>query len=121
MEGEVCNYQKFSFYKFKDKCRKTHLKETCHDLSACVEIKICQKRHPRGCKRHALEGFCRFGALCAYHHQDQSTQLTKNSNIKINKKVEDLDKLIHEMAEKIVTLENKVKEIETKETEGITN
>ena len=106
MEEEVCNYQKFGFCKFEDKCQKKHLKVTCHDLSVCAEIKTCQKRHPRRCKRHALEGFCGFRAVCAYHHQDQSTQLTKNSNTEMNKKVEDLEKIIHEMAEKMVTLEN---------------
>ena len=37
----------------------------------------------------------------------------------MDKKVADLEKLVHEMAEKIVRLENKVKEIETKESEGI--
>ena len=52
---------------------------------------------------------------CAYYHQDQSTLPTKNNNTEINIKVENLEKLVQEMAEKIVTLESKVKEIELKE------
>ena len=66
MEGEVCNYQKFGFCKFKDDYKKKHLEETCEDLSTSANSKGWHKRHPRGCERHALEGFCRFGLECVY-------------------------------------------------------
>ena len=75
MGEKVCSNQKFGFCKFKDKCINKHLKETCQDLTACVNSKNCQKRHPKGCKRHIIKGFCRFGAGCAYHHQEKTTTI----------------------------------------------
>ena len=116
MKEEVCNYKKFGFCKFKDLCKKKHLKETCEDLSACENSKSCHKRHPRGCKRHAVEGFCRFGLGCAYHHKEPPT--TKN-HLEINMKVEELERVVNKMADKIVHLEGKIKEMESKEREVI--
>ena len=113
MEGGVCNYQKFGFCKYKDLCKNLHLKETCINLSACVNSKSCQKRHPRVCKKQAIEGFCRFGATCAYHHQE------KNNHVEINVKLEELEKTVKEMAEKIVELEGKLKDTESKDVEVV--
>ena len=61
MGEEVCIYQKFGFCKFKDTCKNKHLKETCKDLGACVNSKICQKRHPRGAKGTYLKDFAGLG------------------------------------------------------------
>ena len=55
MEGGVCNYQKFGFCKYKDLYKNHHLKETCKNLSACVNSKSCKKRHPRVRKKQAIE------------------------------------------------------------------
>ena len=68
MERKVCTYNKFGFCKFKDTCRNQHIVQICEDLS-CKEIKICQKRHPKVCKRFAAEKECRFGIDCSYKHK----------------------------------------------------
>ena len=115
MEGVVCNHQKFGSCKYKQSCKNKHLEETCQELSACLTLKSCEKRHPKKCKRYANEGFCWFGTGCAYHHQVQSTLIPNNNTIEINIKVEKLEKMVHEMAETIVTLESKLKEIESKD------
>lgn len=117
MESIVCNYQKYGFCKFKTNCKNEHLEEECQDHSTCVSIKICKRRHPRMCKRYALEKFCRFGSDCAYYHQVQSTLVSKNDNSEIESKVIELKKIVKEMSEKILQLETKVQEIEEKECE----
>ena len=113
MQGEECFHQKFGFCKFKEMCRKQHLEETCKELSACLKPNNCPKRHPKECKRYE-KGLCRFGISCAYSHQEKST--IKAGNKDINAKVEMLEKMVFEMAEKIMKLESKVKENESKDT-----
>jgi hypothetical protein len=86
----LCFYQKFGFCKFIEHCKKKHLIETCKDLSACVDPKSCHKRH-------VLEGFCRFGDDCGYHHKKLST----NKNIlEVNKKIEELEKALNKWLRK---------------------
>jgi hypothetical protein len=112
MEEEVCMYQKFGHCKYKEGCLKNHLQETCQDGLACDKQKSCQKRHPKGCKGYAMDGFCRFGDGCSYHHQEHKT-----INSEMNIKVETLEKTLHEMAAKINELEDKIKEMESKNSE----
>ena len=80
--------------------------------SACDKQKSWQKGHPKGCKRYAMDGFCRFGDGCSYHYQDQKTV-----NSEINMKVETLENTLHEMAAKINELEDKIEELESKNSE----
>ena len=114
MEGKVCLYHNLGYCKFQEKCKDFHLEQICHDLSACRNQKSCQKRHPRGCKKYVLEGFCRFKTECAYHHQEHTT---KNHNREMNMKVENLEKIVKEMTERIGQLEDKIKDIKSKEKE----
>ena len=79
MLEEVCNYQKLYFCKFKDTCRKAHLKEACQDLGAFFYSKNCQKYTLKGAKGTYLKDFCMFGASCCYHHKDESTLLSQNT------------------------------------------
>ena len=114
MEG-VCSHQKFGFCKFKETCKNQHLKEICEDLLACPNTKGCHKRHPRECKRYAVERFCRFGDGCAYSHQTQSKVFDTNNHTEIDKKVVELEKKVDKMSDKIVQLETKIKQMELKE------
>ena len=112
----MCTYQKFGFCKFKEQCKKKNLKEFCKDLYACVDQKSCHKRHPRECKRYALEGFCRLGDGCVYHHKE----LSPNKRIlEVDKKVEELEKALNKMADKIVNLEVELKEMKLKQKEAV--
>ena len=92
---EVCKYQKYGFCKFKDSCKNQHLVKTCENLTACENVKSCHKRHPRVCKRFALEKVCSFGADCAYQHQEEKGY----DQIKI--KVTQLEKVVTEISNKI--------------------
>ena len=70
----MCQYYKFGYCKFKHQCHKEHVETKCEALSAFRDIKCCHKRHPKVCKRFALEIFCKYGEHCAYEHivKDQS-------------------------------------------------
>ena len=86
---EVCKYQKFGFCKFKESCKNQHLLEICKNLTSCVNLKSCHKRHPRVCRRFALEKVCSFGADCAYQHQEE------NGNNEIKNKVIELETILN--------------------------
>ena len=50
MENEVCKIGNFGFGKFKEGCKKKHLKQVCENLPRCVDIKACPKKHPKTCR-----------------------------------------------------------------------
>lgn len=68
MVSQICHHHKFGYCRFKEQCEKEHVKEECQALSACKEVRSCNKRHPKTCKRLVLERFCKFGDECAYLH-----------------------------------------------------
>ena len=77
MEDQICNHYKYGFCKFQDHCQKKHVEGECNALSTC-KSKVCQMRHPKVCKRLALEKFCKFGDECAYSHRiDKSDEAQK--------------------------------------------
>ena len=43
----------------------------CGDIEECNNIKSCQKKHPKKCKRFKLNEGCRFSKECSYNHQEQ--------------------------------------------------
>ena len=77
MEEKTCKYNKYGFSKFKDLCRKEHLKEICQNHGACDNKSECNKRHPKTYKRFTTDRFCRFEKSCAYSHSEPS-ELNKN-------------------------------------------
>ena len=66
---DICKFNKFGYCKYKNECKKNHVKEYCKDGQNCESVKLCTSRHPKMCKRIALEGLCRFGEKCAYSHK----------------------------------------------------
>ena len=102
IDMEVCKYQKFGFCKFKGTCKNQHLVEICENLTACENVKSCHKRHPRVCKKFALQKVCSFGADCAYQHQEE------NGYNQIKIKVIELENIVTEMSKKISQLESKL-------------
>ena len=68
MVSQICHHHKFGYCRFKEQCEKEHVKEECQALSACKEVRSCNKRHPKTCKRFVFERFCKFGDECAYLH-----------------------------------------------------
>ena len=69
MEDEICQFQKFGYCKFEDKCKRIHLAEVCGSPSRCQNKKDCKKRRPKRCKRFYSASSCKFKEKCAYNHQ----------------------------------------------------
>ena len=78
MAIEICNHFKYGFCKYRNKneCNKQHIEEVCKNRTTC-KTKDCNLRHPRACKRYALERFCRYGDNCAYFHVTEHTNEMK--------------------------------------------
>ena len=103
MKDEACMYNKYGFCKFKDYCKRNHDKEICKDSNKCKGAKVCQKRHPKPCKRYNSDKGCHFGSECAYHHTESAK--AKLSTKEIEKKVEVLETIVLEMAKKVEQLQ----------------
>jgi hypothetical protein len=97
MEAEVCKFGKFGFCKFKESCKRKHFVEICESQSKCKDIKECQKRHPKPCRRFTQGNECRFKEDCAYNHTDSIQDKEKND---LKEKVENLEKTVIELTKK---------------------
>ena len=112
MEDTICQYWKFGYCRYKSGCKRKHLKEECEYLDKCNNIKICKKRHPKRCNKYD-SGKCKFEE-CAYKHQKP----TENADHELLKqKVEMLEKVLHAMTRKVLSLETKVEKVEKKSNE----
>ena len=97
MEVEVCMFGKFGFCKFKEGCKRKHFEEICESQSKFKNIKECQKRHPKPCRRFTQGNECRFKEDCAYNHTDSIQDKEKND---LKEKVENLEKTVIELTKK---------------------
>ena len=104
MEGEVCQYFKFGFCKFKSKCKRIHFTEECQNNSTCEGKSTCQKRHPKNCKRYT-SGNCSFKVDCAYKHQSNIAVLDHSN---IEQKVKFLENFVHELSLKLLNMEEEL-------------
>lgn len=107
MDNSICQHHKFGFCKFREQCSKVHVKEKCKNLSACKDLKSCNKRHQRVCKRFVLERFCKFGNECAYLHDN-----TLNTKEGYEEMVEELKNIKAEvdLLKRTVKSQNYIKE-----------
>ena len=118
MEGEVCKHSKFGYCKYGKDCTGKHFDEECENLSECDNVKNCHKRHPKRCKRFD-SGNCSFKKQCAYKHQKPSVD---KDQVKINEKVEVLEKVVEALTQKVISLETKLEEaIQNKTVDSETN
>lgn len=108
MEGEICQYQKYGYCRFKNECNKRHLSSECEDLE-CKNSKGCEKRHPKRCKRYA-SGNCRF-ENCAYKHQKPTIAEDPEQ---LKEKLQVIEKVLHAMTRKVLSLETEVEQLKKK-------
>ena len=101
MAREVCFFDKFSYCKNGDSCRRLHLKEVC--LVRGCDYRNCEKRHPNPCKTFMLKGFCRFGTSCKYSHR-----LSKEAEEQ-NKKIESLEEVTKKLSKQIADQNEEIK------------
>ena len=64
----ICEYYSCGYCKYKEQCKKNHVKEECDNGINCHEKETCKLRHPKICKRMINYGYCRYGVKCAYKH-----------------------------------------------------
>ena len=110
MEGETCQYDMFGYCKFQDKCIRTHFSSECEDRDGCKNIKSCQKRHTKKCKKYSSTG-CRYEKSCAYKHQMPTPS---NDHKLLNEKVFVLEKVVHEMTQKVFSMEKEIEQLKNK-------
>ena len=92
----MCGHFKFGFCKYKESCRKKHIKEICEN-SSCV-IKICNLRHPKICKFYREFGRCKFTDGCAFKHIVFDNILAKRVD-NLEKKLNEKDKQIKQLTD----------------------
>ena len=57
----ICKFNKFGYCKYKEECKKDHVKEECKYGYKCEHVKTCALWHLKMCKMILLEGLCGFG------------------------------------------------------------
>ena len=131
MDSEICQYGKYGYCKFKSECKRKHLSEECKDLQNCKNMKSCEKRHPKRCKKHDSEK-CRFGEISTYKRlePEQNKEFdimkeklqkleeivqkehTKNKEYDILKeKLKKLEQVVPALTRKVLSLENELKKV----------
>ena len=110
----MCRFGKFGHCKYQKDCNMKHFTEVCDSLPRCTNIKSCEKRHPKRCKRFETEEGCRFQEECSYNHQIEN----KCKDLKeVKEKVDELEnkhKDMKDLKDKVDVLENKVTELTNK-------
>ena len=129
MEGEVCMFNKFGFCKFQSECKREHYSEVCDQLSRCSNIKRCNKRHPKNCKRYVSGNGCRFQEECAYYHHGEKQEelnelkrkvdilekkVAESTNKEESEKLEQFEKVVKALTRKVLSLEKKITETKNK-------
>jgi hypothetical protein len=124
MEEEVCKFHKSGFCKFKEGCKRKHFNKVCENLSSCINIKECQTRHPKACKRFTSGIECTFREECAYSHTRSNPNGDENIlKVKVEilektvidltnkietKNIEQLEKVVHALTRKVLSLEHEI-------------
>ena len=72
---------------------------------------MCHKRHLKACKRHQTVKGCKFGSDCAYEHRESET--SKAPTNELEKKIEVLETIVVEMANKLLKLEAELNDIKS--------
>ena len=112
MEKQVCTHFKYGYCKFKEHCEREHVTGECKALFAC-KSKVCNKRHPRVCKRFSLEKFCKFGSDCAYLHLvDTGVQVQKHLST-VDQKESHNELKIQILEEEVKTLKAQIGQLAT--------
>ena len=107
MTREICMFDKFGFCKERERCERTHLVEVC--VKEECDARKCDKRHPRACKYHQQNGFCKFKSNCKYGHKQFGSSRDQNLRIEaLEKQNEKLTKLIEDQNEAIKDLRHKM-------------
>ena len=90
----MCNFNKYGFCRYQERCRKFHGKILCENLNC--EVRECKLRHPKQCKFLRDYGYCKFGEWCYFSHKE----LRKMSNAE-NEELKELKNRFNNLGKKI--------------------
>ena len=110
----VCNFNKYGFCRYQERCRKFHEEKACEAVN-CV-VKTCLLRHPKYCKFLRDYGYCKFGEWCKFSHKAFGTNgNVENEELKeLKEKFKNLEKEINSKDDLIKNLEIEIKLHESK-------
>ena len=111
MEGKDCKHHKFGFCKYKNECNKIHFSEECKNMANCKNVKSCEKRHPKICKKFTT-GECIFLNDCAYKHQKKILESDYHNMVE---KLKQMEKVTQALTRKVLSLEEDIVKIKAKD------
>ena len=98
-QQNVCGWFKFGCCKFKEHCRKKHVKEKRED-SKC-KVKNCNLRNPKFCSFFRDYGFCKYGEWCCFKHRKDTGNDAIENLVNENEDVQSKLMLIEENLENL--------------------
>ena len=108
MEDEISWFSKFGYCYYKECCKRKHYGQKCEELGECRNIKSCEKRHPKLCRKFSSGNTCKFKSECAYSHKKS----VKSQEINLLRtQVNFLEKTLLEMNVKMMCLEEDMKQM----------
>ena len=108
----VCKFYKYGFCRFRDQCRYNHVHEMCNNKD-CL-LYSCHKRHPRLCKFHSANSYCKFGSLCQFKHGDENQLQLPSNPSWTSLKLKNLDETIASLRKENEELKMKLEALDLK-------
>ena len=108
MKDEICWFLKFGYCKYKESCKRKHYGQECEELGECSNIKSCEKRHPKRCRKFASGNTCKLKNYCTYSHKKSVESQEINL---LRTQVNFLEKTLSGMNVKMMCLEDEMKQM----------
>ena len=107
----ICNFNKYGYCKFSDKCRYRHVNEFCIDID-CI-ASTCWQRHPRSCDYFRKYNYCKFGQFCAYSHESNNDECDVRHDLtEMKVELEAFSIEMKEKSEEVMKLKTRILELE---------
>ena len=113
MAEKVCPFNKFGFCKYGGKCYMTHINRICENYN-CDQSE-CEYRHPKVCKYFEMFKRCKFTSFCKFSHktnnsvQEDTTHILNDKVDTIEKEARALENIMKDLKIKLELVENELK------------
>ena len=98
-----CQFNKYGFCKFKERCLKLHIDDNCAD-SSC-DRSSCIRRHPKECRYYRKYRRCKFDP-CKFLHSDNNIDEILKTKESIDLKLKLIDDKIKKLDDEIIASES---------------
>ena len=99
----VCQFNKYGFCKFKERCLKLHIDDNCAD-SSC-DRSSCIRRHPKECRYYRKYRRCKYDP-CKYLHSENIIDKILETKESIDLKLKLIDDKIKKLDDEIIASES---------------